>query len=150
MAIPAGLVIIDTPGVNTDNEVNRARAWETIRRDADGCIVLSDIQQTVSQSTREFVREVKGYLPHIMLVLTKVDRAIESAEFDGEPVDDQIEEARRVGEARFAAEVGRTPGEILSFAVSAQRALCNDDEVAARRFAQDTATMAEIYEMNGR
>jgi GTPase Era involved in 16S rRNA processing/gas vesicle protein len=142
--IPAGLAIIDTPGVNTDNEVNRNRAWEMIRREADGCIVLSDIQQTVSQSTRDFVRDVKGYLPHLILVLTKLDRALESAEFDGESAVEQIEEAKRIGEARFANEVGRSADDILSFAVSAQRALKNDDPVAAQRFLEDTTIMAEI------
>eukprot|EP00913_Durusdinium_trenchii_P022830 g21434.t1 len=142
--IPEGLVIIDTPGVNTDHKQNRERAWGTIRRDADGCIVLSDIGQVVSQSTQEFVREVRGYLPHIILVLTKVDKAIESATFDDDGAVEEIEEARRTGEQRFAAEVGRAPDDILSFAVSAERALNRDDPIAMQRFADDTATIAEI------
>lgn len=142
--LPRGLVIIDTPGVNTDNQVNRNRAWETIRRDADGCMVVSDIQQTVSQSTRDFVREVKGYLPHLILVMTKLDRALESAEIDDlADAQQQIEEAKRIGEERFAVAVGRPTDDILSFAVSALPALRNEPK-AAERFGQDTAVMAEI------
>lgn len=142
--ISSDLVIIDTPGVNTDHETNRNRSWDAIRREADGCMVLSDIQQTVNKSTRDFVREVKKYLPHLMLVLTKVDKAVESAEFDGGSIEEQIDEARRFGEKRFAEEVGRAPNEILSFAVSAERALRNDDPVAAERFTQDITTITNL------
>jgi hypothetical protein len=141
--LPRSLVVIDTPGVNTDDQTNRSRAWDVIRREADGCIVLSDIQQAVSASTREFVREIRQAVPHLMLVLTKVDRALAAAELDEDSAE-QIDEARRVGEKRFAQVVGRDPREILSFAVAAERALRNDDPVAARRFAADVEKMVGV------
>ena len=141
--LPPDVIVIDTPGVNTDNDQNRKRAWETIRREADGCIVLSDIQQSVSQSTCEFVREVKNYLPHLILVLTKLDRALESVVLDG-GAEAEVEEARQIGESRFAQTVGRDPGDIISFAMSAEQALKGDDAVASARFARDLKTITSL------
>jgi gas vesicle protein/GTP-binding protein EngB required for normal cell division len=140
--IPRDVVIIDTPGVNTDNQTNKSRAWDTIRREADGCIVLSDIQQTVSQSTREFVHTVKSFIPHLILILTKLDRALESVEFDDNP-QEQIDEAIRIGEDRFANAVGRTKEDILSFAVSALPALKREAK-ALNRFQHDVSKIVEI------
>ena len=124
--LPKELTIIDTPGVNTDNERNRDRSWEVIKNQADGCILLSDLQQVVGTSTRDFVSEVRGYVPHILLVLTKVDKALENAEGSQEDPVQQVEEARRVGVRRFAKQIGREPESILSIAVAAGPVIGDD------------------------
>lgn len=142
--LPPDLVIIDTPGVNTDNETNVRRAWNVIRGEADGCIVLSDIRQPVSQTTRDFVREVREMVPHLLLILTKIDKALEDAEMGDGSAEEQVQEARQVGERRFANDVGRDPSEILAFAIAAERALRNDDPVASQRFADDVARILAV------
>ena len=125
--LPDGITVIDTPGVNTDNAPNRERAWDVIRSEADGCLLISDMQQVISQSTRKFLHEVKAIIPHILLVMSKVDRALENAEDVGdlEPCQ-QVEAARCKGVLRFSKEVGRTPDEVFSIAVAAEPALRGD------------------------
>jgi hypothetical protein len=122
--LPNGITIIDTPGVNTDNAPNRERVWDLIRRDADGCILVSSLGQVVSQSTSEFLQKVRPIIPHILLVLSQLDRVIESS--IGPDSIEQAEEARRFGVKRFAKEVGRPPKEIFSIAVAAEPALQGD------------------------
>jgi hypothetical protein len=81
--------------------------------------LLSDLQQVMSRSTREFLLDVRQVLPHVILVLTKADRALENA-LDGEDNPDaQLEAARRIGVRRFATDMGRDPGEVLTLAVAA-------------------------------
>jgi len=145
--LPDGITIIDTPGVNTDNESNRDLAWKVIRREADGCLLISDLQQVVSRSTRDFLQDVRGVIPHILLVMSKVDRALANAEDigDTEPWQ-QVEEARRTGVRRFAKEVGREPGEVFSIAVAAEPALRRDDaaDAARGRFSQEVTKLFDL------
>lgn len=147
--LPDGLTIIDTPGVNTDNAPNRERAWEVIRRDADGCILVSDLQQVVSRSTRDFLQEVRGIIPHILLVMSKVDRALANAEDVGEldPLQ-QVEEARRTGVRRFAKEVGRAPDEVFSIAVAAEPALKGETspDGLGQRFPAEVAKVFDLLQ----
>jgi hypothetical protein len=119
--LPPGIVLFDTPGVNTDDAENQRRAWLAID-DADGCIVVSDLQQAVSQTTLAFVERVRTQVPHLVLVLTKQDRALENAEADGEGAE-AVEEARAVGARRFARQVGQPVDAIFALAVAAEPAL---------------------------
>lgn len=141
--LPEHLVVMDTPGVNTESEVNRQRAWHAIRREADGCIVLSDLQQAMSAYTRRFIQDVRAYVPHLILVLTKYDRAIQGS-IDDSQTYAEIDEARQIGEQRFAEEVGRHRSEILSFAVAAKPALDGTDPAAIARFEQDVNRLVEV------
>lgn len=145
--LPEGLTIIDTPGVNTDDVQNRQRAWDVIRSEADGCIVVSDLQQVVSQSTREFLQELRPIIPNILLVMTKMDRALANAEGVGE-VDSrtQVEEARQVGIRRFAEEVGRGPHDVFSIAVAAEPVLKVGAELTdcAKEFAAAIGTLFDL------
>jgi tRNA U34 5-carboxymethylaminomethyl modifying GTPase MnmE/TrmE len=147
--LPEGITIIDTPGVNTDNAPNRERAWEVIRREADGCVLVSDLQQVLSQSTRDFVQEVRSIIPHILLVMTKVDRALANAEEVGdlEPWQ-QVEDARRTGVRRFAKKVGRAPEEVFSIAVAAELALRGDSrpDGLGHRFPGEVAKLFRLLE----
>jgi GTP-binding protein EngB required for normal cell division len=131
--LPRQLTVIDTPGVNTDTEQNVKRAWAAIRQHADGCILLSDLQQAVSSTTREFVQQLREVVPHILLVLTKVDRVLQNAEGDGN-AQEQLDEACQVGVRRFAREVGRDPEEVLAFAIAAEAVLRGRPAGLARQF----------------
>ncbi len=147
--LPDGIAIIDTPGVNTDNELNRQRAWDVIRREADGCILVSDLQQVVSRSTRDFLQELRPVIPHILLVMSKVDRALANAEGvgDADPLQ-QVEEARRAGVRRFAKEVGRAPEDVFSIAVAAEPVLKGDTtpDGFGRRFPAEVAKIFKLLE----
>jgi len=147
--LPDGITIIDTPGVNTDNAPNRERAWDVIRREADGCLLVSDLQQVVSRSTRDFLQEVRSIIPHILLVMSKVDRALANAEEVGdlEPWQ-QVEDARRTGVRRFAKEVGRAPEEVFSIAVAAEPALRGDTspDGLGHRFPSEVAKVFDLLQ----
>ncbi len=121
--LPAGMVLIDTPGVNTTTEENQQRAWKAIQDHADACLLISDLTQTVSESTREFVRRIRRVTPHLLLVLTKRDVVLRNAMLSGGDAEEELAEAIQVGRSRFAAEVGRAEEEVLTFAVAAQPAL---------------------------
>lgn len=127
--LPPSLTILDTPGANTDHAENQARAWQAIREQADGCVLVSDLQQVMSRSTREFLQELRQIVPHVLLVLTKEDRALDNAEGDDDPAA-QLAEARRVGLNRFAKELGRAPEELLAISVAAEPALKATDHDA--------------------
>jgi GTP-binding protein EngB required for normal cell division len=145
--LPGGIRIIDTPGVNTDVAANRERAWSVIRSEADGCILITDLQQVVSRSTKEFLLELKSVTPHILLVMTKVDKALENAsEVGGDDGWQQVEEARRAGVRRFAREVGRDPGDVFSIAVAAEAALVETgpDTDSRMRFAAEARKLFEL------
>ena len=145
--LPDNIVMLDTPGINTDNDGNRQRAWAAIRRDADGCILVSDIQQAVSQSTKDFVRELREVVPHLILVLTKLDRALQNAEDTGQGDSHaQVEEARRKGVHEFARQVGRDAESVLSAAVAALPALL-DGEASSSAAAQFAAEAEKIFNL---
>ncbi len=147
--LPDGITIIDTPGVNTDNAANRERAWAVIRREADGCLLVSDLKQVVSHSTREFLQEVRPIIPHILLVMSKVDEALANAEGVGDlaPVQ-QVEEARRTGVRRFAREVGRSTDDVFSIAVAAEPALRGDasPDGLGQRFPVEVAKVFDLLQ----
>jgi hypothetical protein len=112
-------------------------------------VLVSDLQQVVSQSTRDFVREVRSIIPHILLVMTKVDRALANAEEVGdlEPWQ-QVDDARRIGVRRFAKEVGRAPEEVFSIAVAAELALRGDSrpDGLGNRFPGEVAKLFRLLE----
>lgn len=144
--LPERIVLIDTPGVNTATEENRERAWRAIRSYADACILVADLGQPLSESTREFVRQVREVTPHILLVLTKLDAVLQSAELNSDDAQREVEEAIRIGRARFASEVGRSEQEILTFAVAARPALKQKSGSATELFRQELARLFSIVE----
>jgi hypothetical protein len=146
--LPDGITIIDTPGVNTDNEENRARAWEVIRKEADGCILVSDLQQVVSRNTRDFLKEVCALIPHILLVMTKVDSALANAHVVNVEPWQRVDEARKTGVRRFAKEIGRAPEDVFSIAVAAEPALRRNfaGDVLARRFPGEVAKLFNLLQ----
>ncbi|HJN74813.1 MAG TPA: dynamin family protein [Myxococcota bacterium] len=141
--LPADLVLLDTPGVNTDHEENQARAWAAIEKEADGCILLSDLQQALPRSTLDFLERVRQQVPEVYLMLTKVDRAWDNAEDVGGDPAEEVEEARRVGVRRFAEQVGLGTDEVVAWAVAAQSVLDGTRPYFARRFAEDLGELVD-------
>jgi hypothetical protein len=83
------------------------------------------------------LQELRQVVPHVLLVLTKEDRARDNAEGDDDPAE-QLAEARRVGLNRFAKELGRAPDELLAISVAAEPALSatGDDAPEVQRFGE--------------
>lgn len=145
--LPPGLAILDTPGANTDDARNQARAWKAIESTADGCLLLSDLQQVMSRSTREFLQAVREVVPHVILVLTKQDRALANAA-GAEAPEAELEEARRLGVRRFAREMGRAPDDLLALTVAAEPALADGPgSPAAVAFEAEVARLFEVLHL---
>ncbi|MBN2799824.1 MAG: dynamin family protein [Deltaproteobacteria bacterium] len=135
--LPPWLRLVDTPGVNTDSEVNRVRA-EAALAEVDGCLLLSPMIQATSRSTLEFAEEVQTVVPYILLVLTRLDQAEENAE-DSE----EIAEVQALAVERFAKATSRAETSVLSFAVGSKPALDHEPEAEAR-FAAEVGRLFEV------
>jgi hypothetical protein len=135
--LPQDVVIIDAAGATAQNAELRERAWRIIREQADGCIVVSELEQAVSSKAQKFLEQLKEAVPHAILVLTKMDESFSWAEKQGmgDPWE-EVERARKIGTRRFAREVGRDPSSVLSVAVAAEEALREGEasEPARRSF----------------
>ncbi|MDB5100835.1 MAG: hypothetical protein JWM80_5256 [Cyanobacteria bacterium RYN_339] len=143
--LPPGLVLIDTPGVNTQQTALRDRAWKVIREEADCCWLVSDVQQALSASTREFIQQLRPYVAHVLLVLTKVDKALANAEgVGGDDPREQVEEARKLAVRRFAKELDRAPREVFAVAIAAERALAGEDPLQVTAFQEAVDTLLAL------
>jgi hypothetical protein len=139
--LPADVAIIDMPGAFSES----GPEWTAIRGRVDGCILVSELDRGVSESAKGFVRQLKGSVPHLLLVLTKVDKAFADAVHrGGDDPWDQVEHARRIGTRRFARELGREPDSVLSIAVAAEIALRPEDSELARRFEAEIAKLFQL------
>jgi hypothetical protein len=139
--LPSDVTIIDMPGDSDDG----AKQWEAIRERADGCIFVSELDRGVTESAKQFLRRVRESMPHLLLVLTKVDNAFAAAvtRGGGDPWA-QVDQARRIGTRRFARELGRDPDTVLSVAVAAEVALMPRDSELGRRFESEAAKLFQL------
>lgn len=140
--LPDDVAVIDAPGVT--NEAT-ARAWNLVREEADGCILVSELDRGVSGPTSDFLERVRGIVPHVLLVLTKMDAAFVDALRRGskDPWND-VEHARRIGTRRFARQIGRSQEEVLSIAVSAQAALEDPESKLGQGFEGELAKLFRV------
>lgn len=146
LRLPHNIVLMDTPGVNTSSQENEERAWHAIKDSADGCLLVSSTSQAISESTKVFIRDVKEIVPHILLVLTKVDELLDSSLDDDMDAYEQLEEVRKIGASRFAKEVGRSPKDIFSIAVAARAALSgtSDTHGLKEKFDSDLTQLFDL------
>ncbi len=129
--LPEDVTIVDIPGLVSET----APEWQLIREQADGCILVSELDRAVSEGAKRFLRQLREVVPHVLLVLTKMDQAFEDAQRRGkEQPWNEVELARRIGTRRFARELGRDPNSVLSIAVAAETALTAPDSELASRF----------------
>lgn len=129
--LPDDVTIVDIPGLVSAVDPE----WGLIAEQADGCILVSELDRAVSERAKQFLRELREVVPHVLLVLTKMDQAFQAAlrRSQAEPWD-QVERARRIGTRRFARELGRDPSSVLSISVAAEAALSDRGSELASRF----------------
>jgi len=144
--LPENVTIVDAAGVTAEDPAQRERAWETIREKADGCILVSELERAVTGSTLGFLQQLREVVPHVLLVLSKIDESFMAARRQGvvEPWD-YVEHARRIATRRFAEEIGREPEGVLSIAVAAEIAL-EDVESSGllRRFEAEVTKLFQL------
>jgi hypothetical protein len=129
--LPEDVTIVDIPGLVSSADPE----WSLICEQADGCILVSELDRAVSEQAKQFLRELREVVPHVLLVLTKMDQAFQAAIRRGEAQPwDQVELARRIGTRRFARELGRDPSSVLSISVAAEAALSDRSSELALRF----------------
>ena len=78
-SIPVDVVLIDTPGFNTERPEHRRRAWEAIEERADICVLVSDIRQPMPETALKMLRRIAPFCPFMHLALTKSDLALQEA-----------------------------------------------------------------------
>jgi hypothetical protein len=137
---------VDTPGVTDESPEAQERAWQVIREKADGCILVSELESAVSGPTKTFLQRVREIVPHVLLVLTKMDVSFIEAmrRRAGEPWE-HVEQARRVATRRFAREIGREPGSVLSVSIAAEAVLRESERTGlVRRFEAEIAKLFQL------
>jgi hypothetical protein len=144
LLLPDDIVLIEAPGV-TSNDVSASdRAWRVIRERADTCLLVSELAHAVSGETQKFLQPLREVVPHAILLLTKMDDTLDEAarKGDGDPAE-QVERARKIGTRRFARELGRDPSTVLSVTVAAEETLRGgpSSEPDRTRFEADVATL---------
>lgn len=128
--LPDDVTIVDIPGMLSDH----SPVWELIREQADGCILVSELDRGVSEAAKLFLRRLRDVVPHVLLVLTKMDQAYRRGVALGkEDPWSQVEHARNIGTRRFARELGRVPDRVLSIAVAAEALFSDRDSELAQR-----------------
>jgi hypothetical protein len=100
----------------------------------------------VTGSTKGFLQRVRDVVPHVLLVLTKIDESFVAAKRQGNTDPwEYVEHARRIATRRFADEIGRDPSGVLSIAVAAEPALEDSDSSGlVRRFSAEVAKLFQL------
>ena len=101
-SIPVDVVLIDTPGFNTERPEHRRRAWEAIEERADICVLVSDIRQPMPETALKMLRRIAPFCPFMHLALTKSDLALQEASLLQEDPQTEIQEAKQVAKERVA------------------------------------------------
>lgn len=99
-SIPVNVVLLDTPGFNTERPEHRRRAWEAIEERADICVLVSDIRQPMPETALKMLRRITPFCPFMHLALTKSDLALEEASLLQEDPETEIQEAKMVAKQR--------------------------------------------------
>ncbi len=131
--LPDDVAILDVPGVTAES--GQEHAWNLVQEEADGCILVSGLRRGISGPTEKFLERLREVVPHVLLVLSKMDAAYDEAVAKGSADPwEEVEKARRAGTQQFAEQIGRSPETVLSIAVAAQPAIKDPDSEMARRF----------------
>ena len=99
--IPTNIVLLDTPGFNTDLESHRRKAWEAIEELADVCILVSDLRQPMPDTALAMLDRLEPFCPYMHVALTKTDLALSEAEELGENPMAEVREAEAVARSRI-------------------------------------------------
>jgi hypothetical protein len=71
-ALRSGLVLVDTPGVNSRNEAHNVATREYLSS-ADAILFVASVDEPLTTLELEVLREVAAQCPRIVAVLTKID-----------------------------------------------------------------------------
>lgn len=99
--IPVNMVLMDTPGFNTELPEHRRRAWAAIEEMADVCILVSDIRQPMPETALKMLRRIAPFCPYMHLALSKSDLALEEASILQEEPEQEVFEAKQVARDRI-------------------------------------------------
>lgn len=99
--IPVNMVLMDTPGFNTELPEHRRRAWSAIEEMADVCILVSDIRQPMPETALKMLRRIAPFCPYMHLALSKSDLALEEASILQEDPEQEVLEAKQVARDRI-------------------------------------------------
>ena len=99
--IPVNMVLMDTPGFNTELPEHRRRAWSAIEEMADVCILVSDIRQPMPETALKMLRRIAPFCPYMHLALSKSDLALEEASVLQEDPEQEVIEAKQVARDRI-------------------------------------------------
>lgn len=136
--LPEDIALVDIPEVTGVAQGDSARVWSLVRERADACVLVSDLERPVGGATKRFLQRLREVVPHVFLVLTKMDRVFMEAARRRNPQPwAEVEKARRAGTLRFASEIERAPEEVFSLATAARAALEDGDSGLARRFKRE-------------
>lgn len=131
--LPDEVAVLDAPGVTDAG--SKSEVWDLISQEADGCILISDIERGISAPTERFLERLREVVPHVLLVLSKMDAAFAEAERRGETEPWQaVEQTRRARTKRFAEQIGRAPDTVLSIAVSARAKIDAPESLIGKHF----------------
>jgi len=118
--IPNNIVLLDTPGFNTDLEAHRRKAWEAIEELADICILVSDLRQPMPDTALSLLDRLEPFCPYMHVALTKTDLALSEAEDLGDDPMAEVREAEAVARSRIKRHWDR-PMNIWTVASIAER-----------------------------
>ena len=146
--LPDGIVLLDTPGVNSNHAENVHRAYSAIEHDADGCLVLMALQQAASQSTLAFIERTRSWVPHLVLIFTKKDQVVQMVQASSfgqtSDAEEQIREVVRRAKRSFGTATGRKPKQIIEYVISAEVALQQSDPTVVAEFAEQMSSLFSL------
>jgi len=71
--LPDEVIIIDVAGVTAETAEQRERAWRILRGQADGCILLAELERSASNKAQKLLEQLRKAVVHTVLLQTKLD-----------------------------------------------------------------------------
>jgi sugar-specific transcriptional regulator TrmB len=141
--IPEDVVLIDVPDIR--DQKRRQRAHLLLQQVADGCALVWALDHEVGAETVELLRAMQVAVPHVFVVLNKMDATYVEAVREGhaEPWE-RVEAARADAMAAFAERVGVDASAVVSIAVAAKAALDDPESGLAGRFERELGRLFEM------
>ena len=66
--LPEDLAVVQVPGVMEGDAKEEEQAWAVIREEADGCILVSELESGVSMRAKRFLQQIREVVPRVLLV----------------------------------------------------------------------------------
>lgn len=143
--IPEDVALVDIPETAGGAPADSARILRLVRELGEACVLVSELDQPVGDATKHVLQQMRDIAPHVLLVLTKMDRVFLEAtrRRNVQPWAD-VEKARRAGTLLIAHDIEREPEEVFGLAVAARAALEEGDSGLARRFRSEVDKLFQL------